>query len=205
MISYLGRYGGIKLIPAWVDLGVVAAFSLVICYVAVQSSLPTLPITIYLSNESVHEQVEAAVEGLVGAVGGHIELRDDPAFGSWFSQLWARTGQAMRSPLTSEAAATAAHAVESHLVHAQDATVTATMMENLGSVLTALQLTKYAVVRVGALLIVKEDEIVVVHQLTPAQQFKLDHEPQLAQAPHDILSALTGSSTQSAEVVDGTC
>lgn len=41
VISYLGQYDGMKLIPEWVDLGVVAAFSLVICYVAVQLSLPS--------------------------------------------------------------------------------------------------------------------------------------------------------------------
>lgn len=41
VISYLGQYDGTKLIPEWVDLGVVAAFSLVICYVAVRLSLPT--------------------------------------------------------------------------------------------------------------------------------------------------------------------
>jgi amino acid transporter len=39
VISYLGQYGGTKLIPEWVDLGVVAIFSLVICYLAVQFSL----------------------------------------------------------------------------------------------------------------------------------------------------------------------
>jgi amino acid transporter len=41
VISYLGQYDGMKIIPEWVDLGVVAAFSLVICYVAVQLSLPS--------------------------------------------------------------------------------------------------------------------------------------------------------------------
>ncbi|MBW0008837.1 MAG: APC family permease, partial [Pseudonocardiales bacterium] len=40
VISYLGRYGGKNLIPEWVDLGVVAAFSLVICSLAVALSLP---------------------------------------------------------------------------------------------------------------------------------------------------------------------
>ncbi len=40
VISYLGQYGGRKVIPEWVDLGVVAAFSLVICYMAVRLSLP---------------------------------------------------------------------------------------------------------------------------------------------------------------------
>jgi uncharacterized membrane protein (DUF485 family) len=39
VISYLGQYGGTKLIPEWIDLGVVAAFSLVICCLAVQFTL----------------------------------------------------------------------------------------------------------------------------------------------------------------------
>ncbi|MEO7196324.1 MAG: APC family permease [Pseudonocardiaceae bacterium] len=40
VISYLGRYGGTKLIPEWVDLGVVAVFSLLICTLAVHLRLP---------------------------------------------------------------------------------------------------------------------------------------------------------------------
>lgn len=40
VISYLGQYGGTKLIPAWIDLGVVAGFSLLICALAVQLRLP---------------------------------------------------------------------------------------------------------------------------------------------------------------------
>jgi hypothetical protein len=54
VISYLGQYGGTKLIPPWVDLaklgptssdlawlGAVAAFSLLICAIAVRLRLPT--------------------------------------------------------------------------------------------------------------------------------------------------------------------
>lgn len=168
----------------------------------------TLPITIYLSYESVHEQVEAAVEDLVATVGGHIEHRDDPVPGSWFRRMRARISQAVHSPLGHEAAILAAHAAESHLVLAQDATITATMLQNLGPVLTALQPTKDAVIRAGALLIVKLNSTVVIHQLTAAQQLRLDHQPQLAQSPHDILSALQlppGSSPPSAEEgVNGT-
>jgi amino acid transporter len=40
VISYLGQYGGTKLIPEWVDLGVVAALSLLICALAVHLRLP---------------------------------------------------------------------------------------------------------------------------------------------------------------------
>lgn len=76
----------------------------------------------------------------------------------------------MHSPLARDAAILAVHAGESRLVHAQDATVTATMLQNLGPVIAALQSTKDAVIRAGALLIVKMDSTLVVHQLTAAQQ-----------------------------------
>ncbi|MDQ3787838.1 MAG: hypothetical protein M3422_11405 [Actinomycetota bacterium] len=145
-----------------------------------------LPITIYLSDESIHEQVQNAVVDLVTAVGGWIEHADDPVLGSWFRRL--RAGA--RSPVGRELAQVAAHAAESRLVLAHDATVTATMLQNLGPVLTALQPTKDAVVRVGALLIVKVEGVVGVHQLTAAQQLQLDHQPRLATAPHEILAAL---------------
>jgi amino acid transporter len=45
VISYLGQYGGTKLIPAWIDLGVVAAFSLLIFALAVQLRLPAERVT----------------------------------------------------------------------------------------------------------------------------------------------------------------
>jgi hypothetical protein len=89
-----------------------------------------------------------------------------------------------------EASAVALHAAETRLVHTQDAQVTATLLHNLGPVITALQPTKDAVIRAGALLIVKVDWVVAVHQLTAAQQLELDHQPQLAASPHEILAAL---------------
>lgn len=58
-------------------------------------------------------------------------------------------------------------------------------------------------IRTGALLIVKIDSTLVVHQLTPAQQLQLDHQPQLAQSPHQILSALEIRPGGSAQLVDG--
>lgn len=58
VISYLGQYGGTRLIPEWVDLGVVAAFSLVICYVAVAFSLPSYRVAAAVATD----QQEAAVQ-----------------------------------------------------------------------------------------------------------------------------------------------
>lgn len=85
---------------------------------------------------------------------------------------------------------TAVHVADSRLVQTQDAYVTSTLLQNVGPVLQALQPTKDAVVRAGALLIVKVDWEVWVHQLTAAQQAILDHKPQLAASPREIVTAL---------------
>jgi hypothetical protein len=77
------------------------------------------------------------------------------------------------------------------------------MMQNLGPVIGSLQPTKDAVIRVGALLIVKVDWAVAVHQLTAAQQLQLDHQPQLAASPRQILAVLELASNGSIESPEG--
>jgi transcriptional regulator with XRE-family HTH domain len=154
-----------------------------------------VPVTIYLSEESIHEQVEAAVDELLDIADLDITDRDDPVTGSWYRQVRA----ALRTPAAQEAALVAAHAADARLILAQDAAITATMLQNLGTVITALQPTKDAVLRVGALLIVKVDWVVNVFQLTAAQQAKLDHHPQLSRSPHEIISALDLTATTQTE------
>lgn len=134
-----------------------------------RGGVPTLPVTIYLSDERNHRQVEKALEKVLASAGLAIISRDEPEIGSWFRSM---------------------KVAKPRLVTGQEADITAKMMENLAPLLSALQPTKDAVIRVGALLIVKIDGAVTVHQLTPAQQFELDHRPTLATAPHEILAAL---------------
>jgi hypothetical protein len=85
---------------------------------------------------------------------------------------------------------TGLHKADTVAYQMQDAQVTAMLLQSVGPVLQALHPTKDAVVRAGALLIVKVDYVVQVHQLTAAQQARLDHRPQLAASPGEIISAL---------------
>jgi hypothetical protein len=149
-----------------------------------------IPVTIYLEDEEIHDQVETAVEALLATAGLQIERRDEPVIGSWYRRMWAAAGRALHSPATREGALIAAHAADTRLVLAQDAVVTATLLQNLGPVIASLQPTRDAVLRVGALLIVKVDWVVNVHQLTAAQQVLLDHRPGLIGSPHEILATL---------------
>jgi DNA-binding response OmpR family regulator len=143
----------------------------------------TFPVTVYVGDESVHQPVQQAVEELLDRAGASVVDRDEPIIGSWFRRMRA-------APAAQEATAMAAHALDARLVLARDAAITAAMMQNLGPVLGSLQPTKDAVIRVGALLIVKVDWTVAVHQLTAAQQLLLDHQPQLLTSPELILAAL---------------
>jgi hypothetical protein len=149
-----------------------------------------MPVTIYLSDESIHQQVETALEALLDVAGWQIESRGNPVIGSWFRNMGATVKQVVNSPAGREATLVAAHIADTRLVLAQDAAVTATLMQNLGPVIGALQPTKDAVVRVGALLIVKVNWVVNVFQLTAAQQFLLDHRPQLSCSPDEIIATL---------------
>jgi hypothetical protein len=112
-------------------------------------SAPTLPVSIYLDDEAIHEQVEAAVDVLLASADLRIEERDEPVIGSWFRRMRAGVRQAVQSPAGREAALTAAHAVDARVNLAQDAAITSTLLQNLGPVIASLQPTKDAVLRVG--------------------------------------------------------
>jgi hypothetical protein len=147
----------------------------------------TVPVTIYLSDEKGHRRVEGAVRDLLSSAGAKVDQAGKPVLGSWFRPLRAFLARVARSP---EVRDMIAHSLDTRLIHAADAAVTKDMMENLGDVLASLATIEQAVIRVGALLIVKADGKVMVHQLTPAQQHKLDHEPTLVKSPLEILGAL---------------
>jgi tetratricopeptide (TPR) repeat protein len=152
--------------------------------------LASLPITVFLSDAACHEQVQAAVNDLLESAGLEIYYRGNPRIGSWFQSMRAGLKTVPASPALREAAIAATHAAESRLVLAQDATITATLLQNLGPVIGALQPTRDAVLRLGALLIIKVEWIVAVYQLTAAQQLYLDHHPSLACSPQTIITAL---------------
>jgi hypothetical protein len=153
-------------------------------------SSSTIQITIYLSDQKIHEQVELAIDALLSVAGLLVTARGDPVLGSWFRRMLATVKEVRSSSVGREATLVAAHVADTRFVLSQDAAVTAALLQNLGPVLGALQPTKDAVIRAQALLIVKVDWVVSVFQLTAAQQAILDHRLQLACSPHEIIAAL---------------
>jgi hypothetical protein len=75
--------------------------------------------------------VEAAVDELLATVDLRVKARDEPIIGSWFRSMRAGVRQAVDSATMREIALTATHAADSRLILAQDAWVTATLLQNL--------------------------------------------------------------------------
>lgn len=118
----------------------------------------TMPVTIYLTDERYHAQVEAAVETLLATAGLQIADRDDPVIGSWFRRMTARLKDGLRSPASQDAALTAVHALDARVVLPQDAEVTEKLLKNLPPLIEVLApVPGDAVIRVGALLVVKQE------------------------------------------------
>ena len=144
-----------------------------------------VPVTIYLSEDDGHEQVQTAVEDLLRTAGWQIVHHDDPVAGSWFRRMWAQFGLVAGSMAT-----IAGHRVESEQVRWPDADMTATMLRHVGPVITALQPTRNAVIWAGAVLIMKVNGVVSVRELTIDQRAWLTRQPALVTAPEDLAAAL---------------
>ena len=99
---------------------------------AVQADADILPVTIYISDSQIHEDVQSAIEDLLATAGLRVESRDDPVVGSWFRRILAGAVQAVHSPVAREGALIATHIADTRLVLAQDAWITATLLQNLG-------------------------------------------------------------------------
>ncbi|MET8847477.1 hypothetical protein [Amycolatopsis sp. NPDC004625] len=146
--------------------------------------------TIYLDDSAGAEQVEEAVVRLVESAGGSVVLRHDPVIGSWYRRLTLAFKRAADSDAGREVKAAIVQGAASRAIHSSNAQNTSVMLQNLGPVIGAIKDYRDVVIRVEALLIVKVDGVLVVHQLTPAQQLTLDRNPDLARLPSSVLPAL---------------
>ena len=61
-----------------------------------------MPVTVYLSDERIHKQVETALEEPLAVAGLRISHRDDPIVGSWFRRMGATVKAGMSSPAAQE-------------------------------------------------------------------------------------------------------
>ncbi|MFB9925732.1 glycosyltransferase [Amycolatopsis halotolerans] len=156
--------------------------------------IQAIRVSLYLDKKQGAARVEKSVEDFVNRLGGQIFDRGDPVIKSWFRQMRAKLVYFSKSPAGQDIQEVATHAAAARLVHAADANVTSTMMSNLAPVLNSLAPYSNAVLRIGALLIVKTDGVLVVQQLSPGQQLVLLRRPDLLTSPATVLDEIRAKS-----------
>lgn len=149
-----------------------------------------IAVSIYLGDGRDHEDVEIAVGRALTAAGLYITKRSQPRIGSWFAQWRAAMRRAAQTPVGAEVVMAAVHGIEQRAVLDKDADITEKLMRNLGPVIAALAVEERAVIRLGAVLAVKVDGQLTVHQLTTEQQLTLNHQPRLLMSPREVLEML---------------
>ncbi|MET9264654.1 hypothetical protein [Amycolatopsis sp. NPDC004079] len=159
-----------------------------------QVEIQAIPVSLYLDKKQGAQRVEKSVEDFVNRLNGQIFDRSDPVIKSWFRHMRAKMVFFAKSPAGQGIQELATHAAAARLVHATDANVTSTMMSNLAPVLSSLSPYSNAVLRIGALLVVKTDGVLVVQQLSPAQQLVLLRRPDLLTSPATVLEEIRAKS-----------
>jgi hypothetical protein len=141
---------------------------------------PDVLVSVYLSNAVLHQRVEAAVDEALYWSRLEIYRREDPltAGQSWYRRMIARP------PAVSGRAAGPPGAGPR-----QEETVRR-LMANLNPLLTGLSAERDAVVRLGPVLVVKDNGPLSIVQLTPGQEDLLRTRPALTATPAGILMAL---------------
>lgn len=162
----------------------------------------SFPVSIYLGDETGHDRVRQAVEELLSSAGMEVIERDDPVLGSWWQRMRATLGRAASTPAGEEVLTTAGQAADIKLVLRPEAEIAALWMVNLAPLIASLEHTKDAVIYLGMVLIVKNDEALSVNRLSTRQQFILNHSPHLLAAPDRILASL-GLAAAESRPVDG--
>jgi hypothetical protein len=142
-------------------------------------------VSVYLSNAVLHQRVEAAVDEVLNRVGLEIYRHEDPltAARSWYRRMIA-------GPLAGSGRPAGRPGAGPPGADPSREATARRLMANLGWLLTGLSAERNAVVRLGPVLVVKDNEPLSIVQLTLRQEHLLHVRPELTAAPAEILMAL---------------
>lgn len=153
-----------------------------------------VPVAIYLSDGSAHEDVQRLVEDLADTLDLDVVYRGPEVTGSWFRAFTARTRSKVAGSELRDRLQKLERGIELHALHRAQAEVDEKQGSTVAQLLTALDGTPNALIQIGSLLIVKVDGVPAVRNLTQLELRHLEQNPQLLGDPRGVLAALQQSS-----------
>jgi hypothetical protein len=147
-------------------------------------------VTIYLSDEEDHQDVQQAVSDLLDAFGFELVESLPPIRGSWLRAFIAWTRRAVTSRELASRLQKVERAVELRALGKQQAEIDALQGTTVAQLLASLERTSEALIQIGSVLIIKAGGVPVVRNLTQVELIHLERNPTLLKSPDTILEAL---------------
>ncbi|WP_205315800.1 hypothetical protein, partial [Nonomuraea lactucae] len=148
------------------------------------------PMTVYLTDESRHEEVERAIAAFIEAFDLEETIAIPPALGSWLKRLLLRSRNVATSDAAKDIREEVRRAVELHGIHKIQAEVDERKAAAASTLIQALDSQQRAAVLLGSMIILKSGNSLVVRELTQRELIHLERNPKLLQNPAELLEAL---------------
>jgi hypothetical protein len=148
------------------------------------------PMTVYLTDESRHEEAVRAIAYFIEAFGLEETIAIPPTLGSWLKRLLLRSRYIATSDAAKDIREEVRRAVELHGIHKIQAEVDEKKATAASTLIQALDSQQRAAVLLGSMIILKSGDSLVVRELTQREMIHLERNPKLLQNPTELLEAL---------------
>lgn len=149
-----------------------------------------LPVSIFLGAGHDSPTVENAVSQLLTELGMAAFGHEPPVIGSWYRDLWARTRKQTAHLTPEQIAAELERKLRIEVFDKAQAVIDNQQATGAAALIAALQGEDRACVRVGSILVLKIDGLVLVNNLTQLQLSWLERNQALLRDPEGLLSGL---------------
>jgi hypothetical protein len=149
-----------------------------------------LEVSVYLGDGQDARSVEDALIGLLDEVGFNALAFEPPVIGSWFRKFTARAGRYTDHLSVHQAAAELERKLRIEVFDKQQAAIDNQQATGAAALIAALQGEDRACIRVGSLLVIKVDGLVMVDNLTQYQLAWLERNLTLLRDPEGLLKGL---------------
>ncbi|MEU4229557.1 hypothetical protein AB0F17_35115 [Nonomuraea sp. NPDC026600] len=158
----------------------------------------TIPILIYLTDETGHEDVEQALNIVLDAFGLPVTDATPAMHGSWLRRLRAIVRDTAAAEPTKQLADEVHRALQLKHLHQAQARVDQEQAEAVAKLIQALESTGSAVLMIGSVMILKTSGTISSRTLTQRELIFLERNPGLISDPHQLLMqlALHAAATQ---------
>lgn len=149
-----------------------------------------IAVSIYLSDGQAHQAVEEALELLLAETSLESYGHEEPVIGSWYRRFWVKAREETAHLNAAQIAAEVERKIRMEVFDKAQAVIDNQQATGAAALISAIQGEERACIRVGSILVIKVDGLVLVNNLTQMQLSWLERNQMLLRDPEALLKGL---------------